>query len=91
VRDATHFGAAFSFAENSSDRPGQIFANSSQVVRPSSSQPALAAYCPDPDGSLRLHTLQVLTVTPDGISRNVVFQVPHVFEIFGLDLLLSHA
>lgn len=52
-------------------------------------QPALAAYCPDPDGSLRLHTLQVLTVTPDGISRNVVFQDPHVFEIFGLGLLLG--
>ncbi len=47
-------------------------------------QPALAAYCPDGTGTLRLHTLQVLTVTPHGIAYNVVFQDPHVFEVFGL-------
>ncbi|WP_020632130.1 hypothetical protein [Amycolatopsis alba] len=47
-------------------------------------QPALAAYCPDEAGVLRLHTLQVFTVTPSGISHNVVFQDPEVFEAFGL-------
>jgi RNA polymerase sigma-70 factor, ECF subfamily len=52
-------------------------------------QPALAAYCPDNGGGLRLHTLQVLTVTPEGVSRNVVFQDPRVFEIFGLGQLLG--
>ena len=47
-------------------------------------QPALAAYCPDGSGVLRLHTLQVLTVTSEGIARNVVFQDPQVFASFGL-------
>ena len=43
-------------------------------------QPALAAYCRDNAGVLRLHTLQVLTVTAHGIARNVVFQDPRVFK-----------
>ena len=43
-------------------------------------QPALAAYCRDNSGVLRLHTLQVLSVTAYGIARNVVFQDPRVFE-----------
>lgn len=47
-------------------------------------QPALAAYCPDEAGVLRLHTLQVFTVTSSGISHNVVFQDQKVFEAFGL-------
>jgi len=47
-------------------------------------QPALAAYCPDDTGTLRLHTLQVLTLTTGGIARNVVFQDPRVFETFRL-------
>jgi RNA polymerase sigma-70 factor (ECF subfamily) len=47
-------------------------------------QPALAAYCSDDTGTLRLHTLQVLTVTTQGIAQNVVFQDPHVFDAFGL-------
>jgi RNA polymerase sigma-70 factor, ECF subfamily len=47
-------------------------------------QPALAAYCPDGTGALRLHTLQVLTVTTQGIARNVVFGDPQVFETFKL-------
>jgi RNA polymerase sigma-70 factor, ECF subfamily len=41
-------------------------------------QPAVAAYCPDDTGTLRLHTLQVLTVTAAGISHNVVFQDPGI-------------
>ena len=47
-------------------------------------QPALAAYCRDDNGVLRLHTLQVLTVGTEGIERNVVFQDPDVFRAFEL-------
>ena len=42
-------------------------------------QPALAAYTRDADGGYALHTLQVFTVTADGISRNSTFQDPDVF------------
>ena len=52
-------------------------------------QPALAAYCPDDTGLLRLHTLQALTVTSGGITRNVVFQDPRVLETFGLAPVLE--
>jgi RNA polymerase sigma-70 factor (ECF subfamily) len=54
-------------------------------------QPALAAYCPDDAGTLRLHTLQVLTVTAGGIARNVVFQDPRVFAAFRLAQVLEPA
>jgi RNA polymerase sigma-70 factor (ECF subfamily) len=47
-------------------------------------QPAVAAYCPDDTGVLRLHTLQVLTVTDQGIAHNVVYQDPEVFAAFEL-------
>jgi RNA polymerase sigma-70 factor (ECF subfamily) len=47
-------------------------------------QPALVAYCPDETGALRLHTLQVLTVSIAGIAHNVVFQDAEVFASFGL-------
>jgi RNA polymerase sigma-70 factor, ECF subfamily len=52
-------------------------------------QPALAAYCPDGTGALRLHTLQVLTVTSRGIARNVVFQDLRVLESFRLAKVLE--
>jgi len=52
-------------------------------------QPALAAYCPDDAGVLWLHTLQVLTVSAEGIAHNVVFQDPDVFRAFGLAPSLS--
>ncbi|HEX4092474.1 MAG TPA: sigma-70 family RNA polymerase sigma factor [Trebonia sp.] len=52
-------------------------------------QPALAAYCPDDTGTLRLHTLQVLTVTTRGITHNVVFQDPRVFDAFQLARILE--
>jgi RNA polymerase sigma-70 factor (ECF subfamily) len=52
-------------------------------------QPALAAYCSDDSGVLRLHTLQVLTVTAGGIAHNVVFQDPQVFRAFGLSPTLE--
>ncbi|MFI6437273.1 sigma-70 family RNA polymerase sigma factor [Streptomyces sp. NPDC050759] len=47
-------------------------------------QPALAAYAPEPDGSRRLHTLQVFTVSAGRVAHNVVFADPRVFEAFGL-------
>ncbi len=52
-------------------------------------QPGLVAYCPDDSGVLRLHTLQVLTVVPEGIAHNVVFQDPRVFGAFGLKPVLG--
>ncbi len=54
-------------------------------------QPALAAYCADDTGALRLHTLQVLTVTTQGIAHNVVFQDSRVFESFELSQTLNPA
>jgi RNA polymerase sigma-70 factor, ECF subfamily len=51
-------------------------------------QPAMAAYCRAEDGSYQLHTLQVFTVTPEGIAHNVVFADPQVFAAFGLDRTL---
>jgi RNA polymerase sigma-70 factor (ECF subfamily) len=51
-------------------------------------QPAFAAYAPQPDGRLGLHTLQVLTVTGGRVAANVVFADPRVFEVFGLPGLL---
>jgi RNA polymerase sigma-70 factor (ECF subfamily) len=46
-------------------------------------QPGFAAYRRAGDG-YELHTLQVFTVTAEGISRNSVFQSPEVFATFGL-------
>jgi RNA polymerase sigma-70 factor, ECF subfamily len=54
------------------------------IAAEANGQPALAAYCPDEAGALRLHTLQVLTVASRGIAHNVVFQDLRVFEIFQL-------
>jgi RNA polymerase sigma-70 factor (ECF subfamily) len=52
-------------------------------------QPALVAYSPDGAGGWQLHTLQVLTVTEQGIACNVVFADPRVFEVFGLEPVLA--
>jgi RNA polymerase sigma-70 factor (ECF subfamily) len=52
-------------------------------------QPALAAYCPDDAGILRLHTLQVLTVGDGGVEHNVVFQDADVFAAFGLEPVMQ--
>jgi RNA polymerase sigma-70 factor (ECF subfamily) len=54
-------------------------------------QPAVAAYCRGDDGGYHLHTLQVFTVTPTGISHNVVFQDPQVFAAFELPAVLNPA
>jgi RNA polymerase sigma-70 factor (ECF subfamily) len=51
-------------------------------------QPGFAAYCRVEDG-YHLHTLQIFTVTTDGISRNSVFQVPEIFAAFALPLALD--
>jgi RNA polymerase sigma-70 factor (ECF subfamily) len=47
-------------------------------------QPAVAAYLRGQDGAYHVHTLQVFTVTDQGISHNVVFQDPSLFATFGL-------
>ena len=47
-----------------------------------------AAYCRVGAG-YELHTLQVFTVTAQGISRNSVFQDPEVFASFGLPAALD--
>ena len=46
-------------------------------------QPGFAAYR-GVGGGYELHTLQIFTVTAEGISRNSVFQDPEVFASFGL-------
>jgi RNA polymerase sigma-70 factor, ECF subfamily len=46
-------------------------------------QPGFAAYRRVGDG-YELHTLQIFTVTAEGISRNSVFQDSEVFTSFGL-------
>jgi RNA polymerase sigma-70 factor (ECF subfamily) len=46
-------------------------------------QPALVVHVRDGDG-YRLHTLQVLSIADGRITRNVVFQDPAVFAVFGL-------
>ena len=51
-------------------------------------QPGFAAYC-RVGGRYELHTLQIFTVTAEGISRNSVFQDPEVFASFGLPAALD--
>ncbi len=53
-------------------------------------QPGFAAYRRVGAG-YELHTLQIFTVTAEGISRNSVFQVPEVFASFGLPAELPGA
>jgi RNA polymerase sigma-70 factor (ECF subfamily) len=53
-------------------------------------QPAVAAYYRNaPGGPYLLHTLQVFTVTPAGITHSVVFQDPEVFAAFDLPATLT--
>ncbi|WP_307802079.1 RNA polymerase subunit sigma-70 [Actinomadura violacea] len=53
-------------------------------------QPAVAAYHRDDDGEdYVLHTLQVFTVRPGGVARNVVFQDARVFAAFELSPVLA--
>jgi RNA polymerase sigma-70 factor (ECF subfamily) len=52
------------------------------------SQPGFAAYR-RVGGGYELHTLQIFTVTAEGISRNSVFQDSEVFDSFGLSSSLT--
>jgi RNA polymerase sigma-70 factor, ECF subfamily len=52
-------------------------------------QPAVAAYCADEEGVLRLHTLQVFTVRHGKIAHTYVFQHPGVFAAFQLPPVLA--
>ena len=47
-------------------------------------RPARVRRLPGVGGGYELHTLQIFTVTAEGISRNSVFQDPEVFASFGL-------
>ncbi|MEV4170805.1 hypothetical protein [Nonomuraea sp. NPDC049709] len=51
-------------------------------------QPGFAAYRRVGDG-YDLHTLQIFTVTDEGISRNSVFQDSNVYATFGLAVRLD--
>jgi RNA polymerase sigma-70 factor (ECF subfamily) len=53
-------------------------------------QPGFAAYR-RADGAYELHTLQIFTVTSEGISRNSVFQDSEIFASFGLAATLTGA
>ncbi|MFI5894917.1 sigma-70 family RNA polymerase sigma factor [Actinoplanes sp. NPDC051513] len=52
-------------------------------------QPALATYTPGADGLHHPHSLQVLTLTPTGVSRIVSFHDPSLFELSGLPARLD--
>ena len=54
-------------------------------------QPAVGAYVRGGRDSYEAHTLQVFSLTPSGVSRNVVFQDPHLFEVFDLPPTLDVA
>ncbi len=54
-------------------------------------QPAVGAYFRGDQNSYEAHTLQVFSLTSSGISRNVVFQDPHLFELFDLPPALDAA
>jgi RNA polymerase sigma-70 factor (ECF subfamily) len=54
-------------------------------------QPAAAAYHRQPDGSYRVYAIVVLTATPTGIARLVVFADPHLFRWFDLLQTYSYA
>ena len=71
----------------------RLFAMRGEVWRmvrvAANTQPALVAYVRTADGTFRLHTLQILTVTRGGVARNVVFQDPAVFAAFALPPTLT--
>ncbi|MEV4311188.1 sigma-70 family RNA polymerase sigma factor [Actinocrispum sp. NPDC049592] len=60
--------------------------NRSSIRTEANGQPAVAVY--NGDGSA--HSIHVLTVTSQGISRSVVFLDVTVFDLFGLPRVLSH-
>jgi RNA polymerase sigma-70 factor (ECF subfamily) len=52
-------------------------------------QPALATYIAGADGLHHPHSLQILTVTPTGVSRIVSFHDAGLFELSGLPASLD--
>ncbi len=52
-------------------------------------EPAVAAYCADDEGVLRLHTFQVFTVRSGRIAHTYVFQDPAVLNAFRLPPVLT--
>jgi RNA polymerase sigma-70 factor, ECF subfamily len=62
------------------ERPGD------QVLLPiaANGQPAFALYMRHPDGGYLPFNIQVLTLTPDGVSHVVAFQGGRFFDTFGL-------
>jgi RNA polymerase sigma-70 factor (ECF subfamily) len=60
--------------------PGRV----RMVPATANGQPAFAAYLGDEDGVGRAHAVMVLSVTPAGIARIVVFLDPGLFWLFGL-------
>jgi len=54
------------------------------VATTANGQPAFAAYERGPDGVYRAHAVVVLTATPAGIARIVIFLDPGLFGVFGL-------
>ena len=52
-------------------------------------QPALAGYMHASDAVYRAHAIQVLTITPSGLSRVVSFNDPGLFATFGLPEYVS--
>lgn len=51
-------------------------------------QPGFAAYLLGADGAFHAHGINVLTLTPTGIARMVVFLDAELFRVFGLPLTL---
>jgi len=61
-------------------RPGRF----RMIPATANGQPAFAAYLRGNDGVYRAHAVQVLTITPSGVSRVVSFNDPGLFATFGL-------
>jgi RNA polymerase sigma-70 factor, ECF subfamily len=60
--------------------PGQV----RMVPATANGQPAFASYLRDDNGVYRAHAVVVLTLTPAGIARIVIFLDPGLFGAFGL-------
>jgi RNA polymerase sigma-70 factor, ECF subfamily len=60
--------------------PGQV----RMVPATANGQPAFASYLRDGNGVYRAHAVVVLTLTPAGIARIVIFLDPGLFGAFGL-------
>jgi RNA polymerase sigma-70 factor (ECF subfamily) len=60
--------------------PGRI----RMVPTAANGQPGMTAYMLGDDGRYHVHALQVLTVTPAGVARIVVFRGQDIFPLFAL-------